>query len=364
MDAGALMIEDLETYLPVHGMQDWDFAFAEGELNLHTLEESSERDALDFAFKVVPKLCAEGWEVHETPSWPFKLSAQETHLTVETGRAGGSAFQGNDWFSLGFKVEIDGKSVDAAPLIAAFLQQLSSASDDVPTIEELTAHLAEDPVYIDRGKAGYAALDLSPLAPLLHLFLTHHAELGAMHPSEAGVARLVEEALQGSAVRFADNAGILPLARSLEALSQVEQFTPPAGLNADLRDYQAYGAAWLGSLVEAGFGAVLADDMGLGKTLQVLTLLQARREAGIPGPALLIVPTSLIHSWQNQAAQFTPDLRLTVLHGTDRHKRREDARESDLVLTTYPLLPRDKDWLSEKPWPLVILKHASVQAIT
>lgn len=358
MDAGALRLDELETYVPIHGMLDWDFAFAEGELNLHTLEETREDDALNFAFKTVPQLRAEGWTIRETSAWPYKLSKDNAELTVETGYTSGSAFQGNDWFSLGFKAEIGGKSVDAAPLIAAFLKQFRGDWDDIPDAEELAVILADDPVYIDQGKAGYSALDLSPLAPLLHLILTHHAELGALHPSEAGVARLVEEALAGSPIRFADNAGILPLARSLEALSQVAHFAPPDGLLATLRDYQAYGAAWLGSLIEAGFGAILADDMGLGKTLQVLTLLQARREAGIRGPALLIVPTSLIYSWKSQAEQFTPELRLTVLHGPGRANHRDAARESDLVLTTYSLLPRDKAWLSEQAWPLVILDEA------
>jgi SNF2 family DNA or RNA helicase len=218
--------------------------------------------------------------------------------------------------------------------------------------------LSNRPVYLNRGKTGYVAVDLSPLAPLLHLFLTHHAELGALHPSDADVARLAEEALMGSSIRFADNAGILPLARSLRALAEADSFAPPTGLTAQLRDYQAYGAAWMGSLVEAGFGGVLADDMGLGKTVQTLALLQARREAGAPGPALLIVPTSLLHGWESQAVQFTPGLRLVTLHGTGRAARREAALEADLVVTTYPLLARDRDWLAAQDWPLVILDEA------
>jgi SNF2 family DNA or RNA helicase len=114
----------------------------------------------------------------------------------------------------------------------------------------------------------------------------------------------------------------------------------------------------MGSLLEAGFGGVLADDMGLGKTLQVLVLLQARREAGAPGPALLIVPTSLLHSWQTQAAQFTPELRQVVLHGPGRADLRDAALQADLVVTTYPLLVRDRDWLAGQDWPLVILDEA------
>ena len=114
----------------------------------------------------------------------------------------------------------------------------------------------------------------------------------------------------------------------------------------------------MGSLLEAGFGGVLADDMGLGKTVQVLALLQARREAGDPGPALLIVPTSLLHSWRTQAMQFTPELRLVVLHGTSRATLRDAALRADLVVTTYPLLARDRDWLEAQNWPLVLLDEA------
>ncbi len=358
MQAGALPLDELEVHWPGERMMACDFVFADGEMNLHTLEMSEARAALDFAFRVIPALRRDGWEVVETSKWPYRLSEDAAELTVTTQTEAGEAFQGNDWFSLGFQAEIGGKPVDVAPLVAAFLEQVRDDWDAVPDVETLARHLVERPVYLDRGKAGYVALDLSPLAPLLHLFLSHHAELGALHPSDADAARLAEEALAGSDIRFADKAGILPLARSLRALVAADSFVPPAGLTAQLRAYQAYGAAWMGSLLEAGFGGVLADDMGLGKTIQVLALLQARRESGASGPALLIVPTSLLHGWQTQAAQFTPDLRRVVLHGTGRAALREDALEADLVVTTYPLLTRDREWLAAQDWPLVILDEA------
>ena len=358
MRAGALRVEELETHWPGERMMKCDFVFADGEMNMHSLEMSRADAALDFAFRTLPALRRDGWEVIETPRWPFRLSTEAASLTVATRPEAGAAFQGNDWFSLGFQAEIGGKAVDVAPLIAAFLEQSREEWEEVPELGALARHLSERPVYLDRGKAGYAALDLSPLAPLLHLFLTHHAELGALHPSDANVARLAEEALAGSDIRFSDKAGILPLARSLQALAEAKTFEVPKGLKAQLRDYQAYGAAWMGSLLEAGFGGVLADDMGLGKTVQTLALLQARREAGAIGPALLIVPTSLLHGWQSQAAQFTPDLRLVVLHGLGRAALRDQALTADLVLTTYPLLARDRDWLAAQDWPLVILDEA------
>ena len=358
MEAGALPVEELEIRWSGERMMECDFVFADGEINFHTLEISDEREALDFAFRVVPELRRDGWDVVETPKWPYRLSDETAALTVTTQTEAGEAFQGNDWFSLGFQAEIGGKPLDIAPLVAAFLEQFREDWNDVPDVDTLTKHLADSPVYIDRGKAGYVALDLGPLAPLLHLFLTHHAELGALHPSDADTARLAEEALAGSNIRFTDKAGILPLARSLRALAEADRFDPPKRLNAQLRDYQAYGAAWIGSLLEAGFGGVLADDMGLGKTVQTLALLQARREAGAPGPALLIVPTSLLHGWHAQAAQFTPNLSLVVLHGPERAALRDAALQTDLVVTTYPLLARDQEWLAVQDWPLVILDEA------
>jgi superfamily II DNA or RNA helicase len=358
MAAGATPVEDLMSYWPSETMLQSDFVFAEGEMHHPQAKAITARDILDFAFRTLPELVAEGWQIIETPHWPYRLSEETPVLSVETQGAAGDAFQGNDWFSLGFQAEIGGKSVDVAPLIAAFLEQMRDEWDVLPDPQALAQHLAARPIYLDRGKAGYAALDLSPLAPLLHLVLNHYAELGALHPSDADVARLAEEALAGSAVRFSDNAGILPLARSLQALAAAENIAPPSGLRAELRPYQAYGSAWMASLLKAGFGGVLADDMGLGKTIQVLALLQARVQAAASGPALLVVPTSLLHGWQMQAAEFTPALRLVVLHGTGRTALREQAQSADLVITTYPLLTRDADWLEAMDWPLVILDEA------
>lgn len=356
--AGAVRVEELEHHWPSECMMERDFALVAGEVHPETFDAVGEDDVLGFAFGIVPELRRSGWEVVETKKWPYRLSDEAAQLTVSTQVDAGEAFQGNDWFSLGFQIDLGGKPVDVAPLVAAFLQQLRGQWSDSPDPDILAQHLAEHPVYLDRGKQGYVAVNLSPIAPLLHLFLTYHAELGALHPTDAAVARLTEDALSGSGVKFEDSAGVLPLARSLEVLAQAGSFQPPKGLRAKLRDYQAFGAAWLGSLLEAGFGGVLADDMGLGKTVQTLALLQARKEAGAAAPALLIVPTSLLYSWHEQAAQFTPELRIVVLHGPGRAALQDAACAADLVITTYPLLVRDRDWLARRDWPLVVLDEA------
>ncbi len=50
----------------------------------------------------------------------------------------------------------------------------------------------------------------------------------------------------------------------------------PAGLDAELRDYQRDGLDWLSFLWDNGIGGVLADDMGLGKTVQTWRSSPAR----------------------------------------------------------------------------------------
>ena len=77
--------------------------------------------------------------------------------------------------------------------------------------------------------------------------------------------------------------------RARERLRQFQGIAPadpPAGFQGQLRGYQRDGLGWLHFLREFGFGGCLADDMGLGKTVQVLALLEARRELrAAPGNA-------------------------------------------------------------------------------
>jgi superfamily II DNA or RNA helicase len=361
--AGALPVEDMEMHAASDRLMTFDYVFADGEFREGSLAPSRLGQALPFVFQTVPKLIAEGWQVDITPQWPFRPETAATQIVVETRGTSGERFAGHGWFDIGFSVEIGGKRHDLAPLIAAFFAQVAIDFDGEawPDEDALRALLADRPVYIDRGKGRYAPVDLSPIASVLHLFLRHYAQNSRMHPAEAQLAIDAAEALAGSSVRFADHAGIIPLARSLKSLSETSAIAPPRGLVAELRPYQAFGAAWMSSLMAAGFGGVLADDMGLGKTLQVLTLLQARREqTDKPGTALLVVPTSLLHSWQDQAAQFTPQLRLLILHGTHRKALHDQMTSVDLVVTTYALLARDKDILAKVDWDLVIVDEAQV----
>ena len=144
---------------------------------------------------------------------------------------------------------------------------------------------------------------------------------------------------------------------------------PGRDLQATLRPYQADGVRWLWFMTELGLGACLADDMGLGKTIQVLDLLlQRKRAAGQRrlGPALLIVPASLLGNWRQEADRFAPSLRKCFLHRAEMDaeelaRRASDPAsgftEFDLVVTSYGMVRR-QPWLEKVKWSLVILDEA------
>jgi len=152
----------------------------------------------------------------------------------------------------------------------------------------------------------------------------------------------------------------------------------PPGFVGTLRDYQREGLGWFEFLQRFNFGGCLADDMGLGKTVQVLALLESRRSsgtrenvdatagtAGIPTrplaptrPSLVIVPRSLIFNWQQEAARFTPNLRLLVHTGADRTKATSHFENYDLILTTYGTLRRDAVHFQDFDFDFVILDEA------
>jgi superfamily II DNA or RNA helicase len=131
----------------------------------------------------------------------------------------------------------------------------------------------------------------------------------------------------------------------------------PKSFVGQLRDYQRESLGWFEFLQRFQFGGCLADDMGLGKTVQVLALLESRRN-GKGKPSLVVVPRSLIFNWQQEAARFTPKLRVLTHIGTERVKGSTHFEDYDLILTTYGTLRRDIVHFNEVEFDFAILDEA------
>ncbi|CAN5395022.1 hypothetical protein BH23VER1_BH23VER1_33710 [soil metagenome] len=131
-----------------------------------------------------------------------------------------------------------------------------------------------------------------------------------------------------------------------------------------LRPYQREGVRWMLQAAYPKGGAILADEMGLGKTVQILALLDTlnefRKSDDGRSLALVVCPTSLLENWRSEAARFAPDLRVRVMHGSDRLRHFADLpATADLALTSYGLLVRDIERYRQIPLAVAILDEAS-----
>ncbi len=179
-----------------------------------------------------------------------------------------------------------------------------------------------------------------------------------------GLVLGAEETLDGLPVEDVEAegelAGWLDRLRSDAALAPLP---PPAGLRANLRPYQERGLAWLAFLHHSGLSGILADDMGLGKTLQTLAFLLHLRESGAwrEGPVLLVAPTSVVPNWPREAARFSPGLRCLEHLGPQRPGGTDFLAALptvDLCVTSYGLLRRDRELLTQVAWAGVVLDEA------
>jgi SNF2 family DNA or RNA helicase len=152
--------------------------------------------------------------------------------------------------------------------------------------------------------------------------------------------------------------------RELRDFSGVAAAAPGDEFHGELRHYQLEGLGWLHFLQRFGFGGCLADDMGLGKTIQVLALLEARREVrrndaeNSPPPALVVVPRSLVFHWKEEAARFTPKLAILDHTGVARLKPGDHFENYDVVLTTYGTLRSDAVQFKDIRFDYCILDEA------
>jgi len=150
-------------------------------------------------------------------------------------------------------------------------------------------------------------------------------------------------------------------ARVREQWQNFRGITPvdePSGFVGTLREYQREGLGWFEFLRRFKFGGCLADDMGLGKTVQVLALLESRRQQEGSLPSLVVVPRSLVFNWQQEVARFTPNLRLLIHSGAERTKGTAHFENYDLIIITYGTLRRDAVHFQNFEFDFVILDEA------
>lgn len=307
-------------------------------------------DWFDFLNLDAVELRAQGFEIQIDDGFPHRLAPSGDFDA-------GFESSGIDWFELALGIEIDGERRDLAPMLAA----LVSAPDFTP---DLITELAEngDHFYLPLADGRHVSLAADRFLPLV--LALHGLKLSGISPdgsgklklSRADVVPLLGVENDKFAFRGVDN--LRRLAGLLHA-HELSDLHLPQSFRAELRRYQAQGVTWLDLLRESDLGGVLADDMGLGKTVQILAFLSLEKARGhIADPVLIVAPTSLMTNWFNEAQKFAPDLKVLVLHGPDRKHSFAAIPEHDVVLTTYPLIARDREVLLSRDWHMAVLDEA------
>jgi len=307
----------------------------------------------EFLEKDIPQLEADGWQVSRDDSFTLKfVEVSQWNMVVDSQ-------SDNGWFDVSLEVEVDGQLRPLLPMLIDWLEAYGDQTkamlhddndinvlcfDDtfvkIPT--QLLRPVVETLVELLDAKSTNTSISLSQFhAPLL---LELEQKLGD------GGARLGKWKMPKS---------LRKLAEQLRSFKGIKSVKPPTGLKAELRDYQQEGLNWLQFLRTCGFGGVLADDMGLGKTIQVLANLQIEKRARrLIKPCLIVAPTSVVTNWRREAERFTPDLKVLLLQGKDRHDKFAEIKQHDLVVTSYALLSRDAEKLLAEAYYYVVLDEA------
>lgn len=185
---------------------------------------------------------------------------------------------------------------------------------------------------------------------LIEVAVEKNGDTIAVKKSQAGVLGLVQE----------NNSNFRLKIGQLLSNPEVVEVKVPVTLKAEMRNYQKAGYDWLHFLKKNNLGGILADDMGLGKTLQALSFLLRLNEQAEGGPALIVMPTSLIFNWQNEAAKFAPRLKVLVYQGMGRDKNPDRFTAFDLILTTYGTVRQDVEILKEFSFHYLILDESQM----
>ncbi len=286
----------------------------------------------------VRALVKDGWRV-EASGVSYK-TAGPARLTVTSGI---------DWFDLSAVVPFGNTSATLVELLASLRR-------------------GEKTITLGDGSVGILPEEwLRRYAPLVAAGIENDDGTIRYKPSQGALVDALLEAQADRAHIQVDEA-FLRLKERLATFDRAEALDPPAAFTGVLRAYQREGLGWIQFLRHFGFGGCLADDMGLGKTVTVLAELARVAEARLaqpeetrgPRPSLVVVPRSVVHNWKDEAARFTPHLRVLDYSSSDRRSVHGHIGEYDIVLVTYGTVRKDIEQLKDVEFEYVILDEAQM----
>lgn len=265
----------------------------------------------------------------------------EPHISVTADKV-----DKHDWLDLGFEITVEGRTIPFPTLFKA----LAQGKDKLLLVDKSFFSLRH------------------PAFEKLRNLLTEADALDEWDPEAPKMAKhqvaFWDELDDIADESHADEDWLESIA-GLRDITAIEPVAVPAGLKAELRDYQQAGFQWLAFLHAHKLGGILADDMGLGKTMQTLALIahavESRGEGGAGAPFLVVAPASVTGVWQQEAARFTPDLNVVHLGSTTGKRKTllaDAITGADLVITSYTILRIDQAEFADTAWSGLVLDEA------
>ena len=252
-----------------------------------------------------------GWDVVIHPGFYYDVEA------VDGWYADIDESPGHEWFDLELGIEVNGERHSLLPIVLDLMRRQPKLLDATYMAERDD----DERVLVSLGAGTHTKVALpygriKPLMATLGELYLRAPEGDALRLSAPDAARL--STLDAIPLVWQGGERLRDFAKRLKDSIHVH-VPAPRGLNAELRGYQLEGLNWMQTLRELEVGGILGDDMGLGKTLQALAHLLCEKQSGrLQAPALAVMPTSLIPNWMDEAARFTPQLKVLALHGAQR----------------------------------------------
>lgn len=163
-------------------------------------------------------------------------------------------------------------------------------------------------------------------------------------------------------------------AKFLEQLldnSHIDDYKLCTELKVTLRRYQQEGINWLGFLKRFKLHGILCDDMGLGKTLQASAIVasDAAERRGLTDepdvfPSIIVCPSTLVGHWAFEIEKYIDLSLLSVLQyvgsAQDRVSLRELFKNHNVIITSYDVVRKDADYLTQFSWNYCILDEGHI----
>ena len=347
-DNGLIVLKEADI-LDAQTQHEWTYLDSECLIAMNEQHEKVQY----FMTAIIPALEAQGWEICYHDSFPVKqmIDPDKWYLHHEET-------SDIDWFSLDLGILVSGEKISLLPHLVKIIQNgylKNNTTDNVMPEKYMIELPVGKSILIEHERLRHI------LKTLMSVYDKYDFAEKEMHLERQQLPTLanIYQAIGSDNMHWFGEEKILKAAQQLTKQSEISPVPIPHTFKTKLRDYQQQGVAWLQFLKNYHFSGILADDMGLGKTIQTLAhLLVEKQTHKINIPSLVIAPTSVIANWELEAKKFSPTLKVLLLHGQHRKKYFSSIPSYDLVLTTYPLLIRDKAALLLHHFHYVILDEA------